>query len=125
MGERSGELGLRCSVCGGPVTVREFGREGLGVWVGCLRSRECVRHVLVRVRGWSRAEVVREWRRRNTGVWKYVGRVKRWFRERWGKEVRAERKRAEQKRERELELLAERERVFYGKRSQEGAQKRC
>lgn len=107
------EAGLaKCTVCGRAAKVETFGREGLGVWVGCDRSAECGRYIEIHTEGWSIEETAREWNRCNRGAFGMIRRAKRWFRERFGAEKRAERKaRAKERAEDERER-AKRRRMF-------------
>lgn len=104
----------RCPSCGGELGWKVFGGQKLGVMVGCagMEKRECARHVLVKVRGWSFDEVCEEWQRRNTGVWKWVGKLKGVWRRRFGVVARNERRMEREKRAREKAAREERERVF-------------
>lgn len=82
-------LGLkRCPECGGEARVSIFGRDLEGVWVGCEATPYCAKYIEYRKEGWSIAEVVREWNKYNSGVYKVLRRIKRWFSIRYGADAR-------------------------------------
>ena len=98
------ESGLaRCGVCGGYARIEVFGLFGEGVWVGCDASPECARHIEYHSEGWSMEEAAGEWNRYNSGLYKYLRRMKDWYRARFGRVRKAER---EMERAMELEKSA-------------------
>ena len=107
----------KCSVCGGESRIKVFGLRGLGVWVGCDRSEECIRNIEKHDEGWSIEECVNEWNRNNSGLRRIIRKIKSWIRKRYGKTARTKKEYEKRKKE-EKEKKRERMREVFGIKSQ-------
>lgn len=108
------EKGLRrCPVCKGAAKIVEFGLEGNGVWVGCDRTAECSRNIVLHIEGWSIEEAAAEWNRYNSGIYLLLRKMKMWVERHLGARKRLEnqQKREEEKRQRALD---EKRREVFG-----------
>lgn len=107
----------RCPVCKGAAEIVCFGLRGKGVWIGCDRTEACSRYIEIHTEGWSVEDTARDWNRRNSGIFKMVRLVKKWFFDRFGKVARAERRMRAEKSEKEAANMTKRRQVFGIKES--------
>ena len=105
----------RCPVCGGEAKAVMFGAEGNGVWIGCDRSAECVGYIEIHTEGWSLEEVAAEWNLYNSGMYRLIRKMKRWWRKHYSRARREEKRWEEGKAAKRAEEREERERIFWGK----------
>lgn len=114
MARKEIEWGLAdCPVCGGRAKIVEFGMRKEGVWVGCARSAECARNVVLHSEGWSVLECAEEWNRLNSGIFLLIRRLKMWYAGRYGRIKRMER-RCRWERAKEIERINRERGEFFG-----------
>jgi ssDNA-binding Zn-finger/Zn-ribbon topoisomerase 1 len=115
------EKGLaRCPICGEKAKVKEFGLGGIGLWVGCDRSEECVRNIEYHSEGWSFEEVAEEWNRRNRGIRLLIRRIKMWFERNFGERKKFERKELKERERIKKEIEKKRNEIFGIKEEKKG-----
>lgn len=101
-----------CPECGERPRAIVFGAKRRGLWIGCDRTKECLRHICIHTEGWSLEEVCSEWNRKNRWPWSWVKWIKIVWERRFGKQVRWDRRHQRELEEKKRAAEEERKRVF-------------